>query len=91
MIEITRQLSGLAKKINNLNDVVEVMQWALGMDGLYCTASVRTDGTVFIEVGGVEVQSVQVELGQWIIFDGVRFSALTQEEFDAQGYSEPSK
>jgi len=91
MIEITRQLSGLAKKVETLTDVIEVMQWVLDLDDLYCTASARTDGTVFMEVGGVEVQSVEVQLGQWVIFDGVRFSALTQEEFEAQGYSEPSE
>lgn len=87
MIEITRQLTGLAKKITTIADTIEVLEWARAQEGLYCTVAAQTGGTWLIEVGGVTVSSVQVELGQWVVFDGERFYALTQEEFDAKGYT----
>lgn len=86
MIEITRQVTGLAKKIETIADATEVIEWANDIDGIYCTVSARADGVLRIELGGVEVDSVEVQLGQWIFYDGERFSALTQEEFDAKGY-----
>ena len=90
MIEITRQVVGMAKKITGFADVVEVFTWTESIEGIYCTVSARADGSFFMEVGGVEVQSIQVDLGKWVVFDGDHFSALTQEEFEAKGYSEPS-
>lgn len=86
MIEITRQLTGLAKKIDGIVDVVDVLEWVLDRPGLYCSVSARTDNHWLIEVGGLEVQSIRVELGQWVVFDGDRFHALTDEEFEARGY-----
>jgi hypothetical protein len=90
MIEITRQVVGMAKKIDGFADVVDVLTWARDFEGLYCTVCARVDGSFFMEVGGEEIQSIPVELGQWVVFDGDHFSALTQEEFEAKGYSDPS-
>lgn len=87
MIEITRQFTGLAKKIDAIADVLDILQWAIDQDGLYCTLAARPDGTWLIEVGGVEVSSVYIELGQWVVFDGDRFSALSQQEFEDKGYA----
>lgn len=90
MIEITRQVTGLAKKIEQVADVVDVLQWVIDRPGLYCVVSAGTDNNWLIEVGGLEVQSIRVELGQWVVFDGDRFSALTDEEFAAKGYAPES-
>lgn len=87
MIEITRQVTGLAKKIDTIGDAVEIVEWANEIEDIYCTVSARADGTLTIELGGVNVESVAVQLGQWLVFDGERFSALSQEQFEAKGYS----
>jgi len=86
MIEITRQVSGLAKQINQVEDVVDVLKWVVDKPGLYCTISAGTDNKWLIEVGGLEVQSIRVELGQWVVFDGDRFLALSDDEFTDRGY-----
>lgn len=90
MIEITRQVVGMAKKIDGFADVVDVLSWAQDFEGLYCTVCARVDGSFFMEVGGIQISSVLVELGQWVVFDGDHFAALSQEDFEARGYSEPS-
>ena len=87
MIEITRQFTGLAKKINAISDVVEVLEWVIDHEGLYCTVSARCDNEWLIEVGGVEVASVTANIGEWIVFDGDHFFALTDEDFTAKGYA----
>lgn len=86
MIEITRQFTGLAKKLQTISDVVEVLQWAIDHQGLYCTVSARTDGTWLIELGGVDTASVYPSLGEWVVYDGDNFFALTDEAFTAKGY-----
>ncbi len=83
MIEIVRQVTSLAKRIVTVSDTVEVLEWVLEQPGLYCCVSARTDNQWLIEVGGLEVQSVRVELGEWIVFDGDRFSTYSDEDFTA--------
>ena len=78
-----RQVTSLAKRIVTISDTVDVLEWVLDRPGLYCSVSARTDNEWLIEVGGLEVQSIQVQLGQWIVFDGERFSAYSDEDFNA--------
>lgn len=87
MIEITRQVTGLAKKIEVIGDVVDVLEWVVDRPGLYCTVSAGTNNQWLIEVGGLQVQSVRVEIGQWVVFDGERFAALSDEDFSASGFT----
>jgi len=87
MIDITRQVTGIAKKLDSLADLTDILTWVLGQQNLYCTVAARMDNKLSIECGGVDVSSVYPEIGQWVVFDGERFSALSQEEFDARGYT----
>lgn len=87
MIEVTRKHTGMAKKVDSVSDLVAVLEWMIGQDGLYCTVSARCDNEWLIEVGGTEVASTSVELGQWLVFDGEHFAALDDAEFKAKGYS----
>ena len=83
MIEIVRQVTSLAKRIVTISDTVDVLEWVLEQPGLYCSVAARTDNGLLIEVGGLEVQSIQVQLGEWVVFDGDRFSAYSDEDFNA--------
>ena len=83
MIEIVRQVTSLAKRIVTISDTVDVLEWVLDRPGLYCSVAARTDNELLIEVGGIEVQSIQVQLGQWVVFDGERFSAYSDEDFNS--------
>lgn len=87
MIEITRQVSGLAKKIQEIGDVVDVLEWVVDRPGLYCSVVAGTNNEWLIEVGGLQVQSIRVALGQWVVFDGDRFWALSDEEFADRGFT----
>jgi hypothetical protein len=90
MIELTMQVTGIAKKLDSISDIADILSWVLDKDNLYCSVSSRLDGTLLVECGGTDVASVYPELGKWIIFDGTKFLTLTQEEFNASGYSESS-
>jgi hypothetical protein len=90
MIELTMQVTGIAKKLDSIADIADILSWVLDKDNLYCSVSSRLDGTILVECGGTDVASVYPEIGNWIIFNGTKFLTLTQEEFDASGYSEPS-
>ena len=87
MIDITRQVTGIAKKLNSLADVAEILTWILGQQNLYCSVAAGMNNKLNIECGGLDIASVYPEIGQWLVFDGEKFSALTQEEFDARGYT----
>lgn len=89
MIEITRQMTGMAKKVQVIADTIDLLEWAHDHPDYSCTVVARVDGNYHIEMGGTNVDSVVCEMGNWVIFDGDRFSVLTQEEFDAKGYSAP--
>ena len=87
MIDITRQVTGIAKKLEGVADVAEILTWVLQQQNLYCSVSAHMDNKLSIECGGLDIASVFPEIGQWVVFDGEKFSALTQEEFDARGYT----
>lgn len=89
MIEITRQMTGMAKQINVIDDAVDLLVWAHDNPGYSCTVVSRVDGNYHIEMGGLTVDSVICEMGSWVVFDGDRFQVLTPEEFEAKGYSAP--
>lgn len=88
MIEITRKMTGMAKKIETLADAIEVIEWAQqpSQSGLAFTVAAQANGTLRMQAEGVSVDTVYLELGQWLVFDGVSFSALTDDEFKAAGY-----
>ena len=88
MIEVTRQLSGIAKKLDTLADAVEVVEWAQQQPGIAFTIAARADGTLLIQAEGESIATVYPELGQWLVFDGEKFEALSQEDFDARGYAQ---
>jgi hypothetical protein len=87
MIDITRQVTGIAKKLDTLADLADILTWIMGQQNLYCSVAAHMDNKLSIECGGVDLASVFPEIGQWLVFDGEKFSALTQEEFDARGYT----
>lgn len=87
MIEITRQMTGMAKKVNSIADTVDLLEWARETEGISCTVVARVDGEYYVELGGTSTGSVICEMGNWIIFDNNRFIVLTQEEFEQGGYA----
>ena len=88
MIEITRSVTGMAKKLENVSDIAELLEWAHDQEDIFCMVVARTDKTYTVEVGGTTIASAVTQLGNWVVFDGDRFSVLSQEEFEAKGYSE---
>ena len=44
MIEITRQMTGMAKKVNSIADTVDLLEWARETEGIACTVVARVDG-----------------------------------------------
>lgn len=86
MIEFTRKLTGMAKKLDGLTDAVEVIDWARAQDGIAFTVAARADGSLLMQAEGVEIATVYPQLGQWLVFDGAKFEALSDEEFTARGY-----
>jgi hypothetical protein len=87
MIEITRQMTGMAKKVNTIADTLDLINWAHDNPGYSCTVVAQVDGNYHIEMGGLSVDSVVIQLGQWVVFDGSHFQVMSQEDFDAKGYS----
>jgi hypothetical protein len=87
MIELTMQVTGIAKKLTAISDIADVLSWVLDKEKLYCSVSARMDGQLLIECGGDEITSVYPVIGNWIVFDGTKFLTLTQKEFDASGYA----
>ena len=88
MIEITRQLSGIATKVETLSDAIDLVEWAQSQDSLYFTISGKVDGSLLLEAGGSETDTVTMELGNWIVFDGQTFHVYQDDnEFVAAGYS----
>jgi len=89
MIEITRQSTGTAKLLESVADAAELVAWANEQEGLYFTIAAKAGGGLEFQAGGTHVDTVYPEIGQWVVFDGDRFYALTVEEFEAKGYSVP--
>lgn len=87
MIEITRQMTGMAKKVNSIADTVDLLEWARENEGFSCTVVARVDGDYHVELGGTNTDSVICEMGNWVIFDSGQFLVLTQEEFEQKGYA----
>jgi len=88
MIEITRSITGMAKKLENVSDIAELLEWAHDQDDIFCMVVARTDKVYTVELGGTIIDSVVAQLGNWVVYDGDRFHVLTQDEFEAKGYSE---
>ena len=88
MIEVTRQLSGVAKKLENTNDVREMVDWALTQSGLSVSMTAKVDNTLLIQAEGIDCPTVYPEIGQWLAFDGEKFIVYaTDEEFTAAGFA----
>ncbi|WP_396909522.1 hypothetical protein [Mycolicibacterium sp.] len=87
MIEITRQITGMAKKIDTVEDAIEVIEWAQGQPGIAFTLAARADGALHMQAEGVSVETVYPTLGQWLVFDGARFLALSDGDYVAAGYT----
>lgn len=87
MIEITRQVTGMAKKIDQISDVVDLLAWAHETPEVSCTVVARIDGSYAIELGGTLVDSVVTTVGYWVVFTGEQFYVLTDEEFEAKGFN----
>lgn len=86
MIEITRQITGIAKRIAVIDDVVDVLKWGYALDGISVSVTATVDGQYVINCGGVTVDTVSVPLGSWVMFDGDRFAVLSDEQFAEQGF-----
>ena len=87
MIEITRQMTGMAKKVNTIADTLDLLEWAHENDGYSCTVVARVDGNYHVLMGGTDTDSVVCEMGNWVVFDSGRFQVLTQDEFEQRGYT----
>lgn len=88
MIEITRQLTGFAKKLATVGDAVELLDWAREQPGMAFAIAARADGSLHMQFEGVTVSTVYPELGQWLVFDGVTAEVIDDEQAQARGYVE---
>lgn len=77
MIEQEVTVTVTKTTIRTLDDVIDLLRWAQGRDGLYATVSAQCDGPIYIEVGGTTVDTKQAKLGDTIIWDGTRFEVIS--------------
>jgi hypothetical protein len=90
MIEITRQLSGIALKVETLSDASDLVGWALTQPGIVVIIAARVDNTLLIQCEGEEIPTVYPQLGNWVVFDGAKFSVYEDDSaFVAAGYEIP--
>lgn len=73
MIEETVKVKVVKTKLETVDDVWELVQWALSTPGVYVTVAARVDNELYIEVGATESESVRPRLGDTLFWDGVRF------------------
>lgn len=70
--------------LQSWTDVADLLQWADEQDAIYCTAAAKRDGGRVIEIGIVPGGPVAANFGDWIIFDGSSFQALSDEDAQAK-------
>ena len=79
MIETTVTVSVTETVLDDDEAFIELWHWAKGKEGIYCTLSTRVDGTTAAEIGGVTVDTVYVNAGDTLSYDGTRFTVTSPE------------
>lgn len=66
---------------DSFGDWAELVQWCRETEGVTCTMCVRVDGSVYVQVEGVNYDTLVTGLDRHIVFDGLAFKAYSDEEF----------
>lgn len=76
---------GVAVALDEFSDCVALLEWATNQPGISCTVVSAANGDKFVQVEGEAIDTVKGFVGQhWITFDGAKFEALTNDEFQAK-------
>lgn len=90
MMEITRQLSGIATKLDSDQKLFELYAWAKTQPGIAVTIGAKVDGSTHIQCEGTEVATVYPEMNDWLVFDGEKFTIYKDDSaFTEAGYEIP--
>ncbi|MFA5707938.1 hypothetical protein [Mycolicibacterium sp.] len=85
MPEITQTVNVLAWFIgaasDGFGDWADLVTWCQDTEGMSCTMSARLDGTLRIQVEGVNHATVYPSPGQWVTFNTFAFEVLDADEF----------
>mgnify|MGYP006961080530 CR=1 FL=1 len=65
--------------LSDLEAAFDLLEWAHAQTGLYCVVSAKSDGTVSVEVGGVQAEARHATLGDEITWDGAAFTVVSPE------------
>lgn len=79
MIEEVISVTVSRTELSTLDDACSVLHWADAQPdelGIYATVSRQVGGSLFVEVGGRVIPSVQAAQGDTITWDGSRFSVI---------------